>query len=34
LIAIAEIGPVLLGLDGAALPLHLGGSAVYPAWKP
>jgi Tol biopolymer transport system component len=34
LIAIAEIGPVLLGLDGAALPLHLGSSAVYPAWKP
>jgi hypothetical protein len=25
---------VLLGLDGAALPLHLGSSAVYPAWKP
>jgi hypothetical protein len=34
LIAIAEIGPVLLGLNGAALPLHLGSSAVYPAWKP
>ncbi len=33
LIAIAEIGPVLLGLNGAALPLHLGSSAVYPAWR-
>ena len=33
LIAIADIGPVLLGLNGAALPLHLGSSAVYPAWR-
>jgi Bacterial Ig-like domain (group 2)/WD40-like Beta Propeller Repeat len=33
LIAIAEIGPVLLGLNGAALPLHMESNAVYPAWR-
>jgi Bacterial Ig-like domain (group 2)/WD40-like Beta Propeller Repeat len=33
LIAIAGVAPVVLGLDGTALPLRLGISAVYPAWK-
>ena len=34
LIAISQFGPVVLALDGTALPLHLGGTPVYPAWKP
>ncbi len=34
LIAISRFGPVVLALDGTALPLHLGGTPVYPAWKP
>jgi Tol biopolymer transport system component len=33
LIATTQHGPMVLGLDGTALPLHLGSSAVYPAWK-
>jgi Tol biopolymer transport system component len=34
LIAISDRGPVVLALDGTALPLHLDGTPVYPAWKP